>query len=348
MKTIPAIPEMERAWRRRDASYDGVFFLAVRTTGVFCRPSCPARKPNPQNVEYFQSHCDALRAGYRPCKRCRPMDADGRPPRWVRRLVAVVDKAPAARIHDADLRSMSIEPARARRFFNEHYGMTFQAYCRARRMGEALSQVQRGADLTGVALEHGYDSTSGFREAFSRTFGRTPGRSRGGDRMVSRSLVSPIGPLTVCASASAVCLLEFGNRRSAKSQMAALEKRFGCAVVPGESYHIDQLTGELARYFAGELTQFTVALDYRGTPFQVAVWNQLLRIPCGKTISYEQLAKRVGRPGAQRAVGTANGRNPIAIVIPCHRVVNKNGRLGGYGGGLWRKQSLLDLEQGGA
>ena len=348
MKTIPAISEMERAWRRRDASYDGVFFLAVRTTGVFCRPSCPARKPKPQNVEYFQEHRDALGAGYRPCKRCRPMDSNGRPPQWVQRLFVAVDKAPAARIRDADLRSMAIEPTRARRYFNEHYGMTFQAYCRARRMGEALSQVQRGADLTGVALEHGYDSTSAFRDAFSRTFGRTPGRSRGGDRIVSRSLESPIGPLTVCASTSAVCLLEFGNRRSAKSQTAAIEKRFGCAVVPGESPHIDHLADELTRYFAGELTRFTVAIDYRGTPFQVSVWKGLLQIPYGKTSSYEQLAHRVGRPSAHRAVGTANGRNPIAIVIPCHRVVNKSGQLGGYGGGLWRKQFLLDLEQGGA
>jgi AraC family transcriptional regulator of adaptative response/methylated-DNA-[protein]-cysteine methyltransferase len=324
-----------------------VFFLAVQTTGIFCRPSCPAKKPQPRNVEYFRTHGDALRAGYRPCKRCRPIGANGRPPQWVRRLVAAVDKAPAVRIRDADLRLMSIEPARARRYFNEHYGMTFQAYCRARRMGEALRQIQQGADLAGVALEHGYDSTSGFRDAFSRTFGRPPGRSRGGDRIVSRSLASPIGPLTVCASASGVCLLEFGNRRSAKSQMAALEKQFGCAVVPGESEHIDRLADELARYFAGKLTRFAVALDYHGTPFQVAVWKQLLRIPCGKTISYEQLARRVGRPGAQRAAGAANGRNPIAIVIPCHRVVNKNGRLGGYGGGLWRKQFLLNLEQGG-
>ncbi len=129
--------------------------------------------------------------------------------------------------------------------------------------------------------------------------------------------------------------------------MAALEKRFGCAVVPGESKHIDRLNDELARYFAGELTRFTVVIDYRGTPFQVSVWKGLLQIPYGKTSSYEQLAHRVGRPSAHRAVGTANGRNPIAIVIPCHRVVNKNGRLGGYGGGLWRKQFLLDLEQGG-
>jgi len=257
------------------------------------------------------------------------------------------DKAPAARIRDADLRSMSIEPTRARRFFNEHYGMTFQAYCRARRMGEALSQVHRGADWIGVGLEHGYGSASGFRDAFRGTFGRTPGRSRGGDRIVSRTLASPIGPLTVCASASAVCLLEFGSRRSAKSQLAALEKRFGCAVVPGESKHIDRLNDELAPYFAGELKRFTVAIDYRGTPFQASVWKGLLRIPYGKTIAYAQLAHCVGRPSAHRAVGTANGRNPIAIVIPCHRGVNKSGRLGGYGGGLWRKQFLLDLEQGG-
>ena len=342
---MPSKREMERAYLQSDASYDGVFFLAVRTTGVFCRPSCPARKPRPVNVEFYATAREALFSGYRPCKRCHPLHADGRPPEWVRLLLDEVERAPTARLRDADLRALSIDPARARRYFKRNYGMTFQAYSRARRMGAALKQIGRGADLTDVALGHGYDSNSGFRDAFERTFGKSPGRSRGAECIVTQMVESPLGPLIVCATPAAVCLVEFTDRRALETQVATLRSRFDCAIVPGSNKHLEQMKSELAAYFAGELREFRVPLDYRGTPFQKAVWAELLRIPYGQTLSYEALAERVGRPGAQRAVGTANGRNRLGIVIPCHRVVNKDGRLGGYGGGLWRKQFLLDLER---
>lgn len=345
MRSMPSQEEMRRACSGRDASYDGVFFLAVCTTGIFCRPSCPARTPKPENSEYFASASEALHAGFRPCKRCRPMDTNGRPPQWVEQLLAKVDADPAARITDLNLRSLAVDPARARRYFNKHYGMTFQAYARTRRMGEALSRIRRGADLTHTALDHGYGSNSGFREAFSRTFGRPPGKSRNADCIVTRTLESPIGPLLVCAAPSGICALEFRDRRALGIQVSSISRRFESAVVPGTNQHLDHLARQLDRYFAGQLRAFDVPLVLRGTPFQEAVWSQLLRIPYGQTRSYEQLARDAKRPGAQRAVGTANGRNPVAIVIPCHRVVNKSGRLGGYGGGLWRKQFLLDLEK---
>src|SRR5207302_6716963 len=175
MSSLPSLKEMERAVNDSDASYDGIFFVAVRTTGIFCRPSCPARKPLPRNREYFATAKEALFAGYRPCKRCRPLDTDGRPPAWVAQLLAEVERDPAARWRDADLRARAIDPARARRYFRKHYGMTFQAYCRGRRMGEAFQQIRKGANLDDVALGYGYESHSGFREAFTRTFGRPPG-----------------------------------------------------------------------------------------------------------------------------------------------------------------------------
>src|SRR5439155_25974559 len=142
MTELPPTEEMEQAVNRRDASYDGIFFVGVRTTGIFCRPSCPARTPLARNREYFATAREAIFAGYRPCKRCRPLETSGRPPSWVQQLLAVVEQAPMARLTDADLRAIAIEPARARRYFLKHYGMTFQAYCRGRRMGKALEQIR--------------------------------------------------------------------------------------------------------------------------------------------------------------------------------------------------------------
>jgi AraC family transcriptional regulator of adaptative response/methylated-DNA-[protein]-cysteine methyltransferase len=336
---------MQRAVAGRDASYDGIFFLGVRTTGIFCRPSCPAKKPRPQNVEYFGSACEALLAGYRPCKRCRPMDTNGQSPRWVQQLLTMVERDPAERLTDADLRAAAIDPARARRYFRSHYGMTFQAYHRARRMGLALAQIRRGSDLSDVALAHGFESNSGFRDAFERIFGQPPGKSRAARVAVSTRIESPIGPLVAAATPDGVCLLEFADRRALERQLATLRKRLSCAIVPGRNEHLDVLNEELGKYFEAALTRFTVPLVTAGTPFQEDVWRRLVQIPYGQTLSYSALAREVGRPGAQRAVGRANGDNRLAIVIPCHRVVQADGQLRGYGGGLWRKQFLLDLER---
>ena len=346
MSGLPSVREMDQAVRRRDASYDGIFFVGVRTTGIFCRPSCPARTPLARNRQYFATAQEALLAGYRPCKRCRPLDTNGRAPDWVQRLLLEVEQFPMDRLTDADLRARAIDPARARRYFLKHYGMTFQAYCRGRRMGKALEQIRHGAELDAVALGYGYDSHSGFRDAFRRTFGRPPGHSRTADCVVVDWLESPLGSLLIAAQEQGICLLEFSDPRRLATQLAALPKLFTCAIVPGNHKHIDKLKAELAQYFARRLTTFTVPLLYPGTPFQQAVWEQLLQIPYGQTRSYEDVACAIGALGAQRAVGRANGQNRIAIVIPCHRVVNKGGRLGGYGGGLWRKQFLLDLERG--
>jgi len=336
---------MQRAYLRKDTSYDGIFFLGVRTTGIFCRPSCPARKPLPANVNYFSSARDALFAGYRPCKRCRPMDTNGRPPDWIGRALALVN-ASEDRLKDSELRKSGIDPFRVRRYFQKHYGMTFQAYCRARRMGDALNQLRQGASLDDIALGNGYESHSGFRDAFARTFGRSPGTSREVDSVVVSWLESPLGPIVAAANKNGICLLEFTDRRMLETQFNTLKKLFSCAIVPGDNAHLAKLKTELQAYFAGQLREFSLPLVYPGSPFQVRVWNELLQIPYGQTCSYEELARRIGAASGQRAVGHANGTNRIAILIPCHRVINKGGKLGGYGGGLWRKQHLLDLEKG--
>ena len=224
--------------------------------------------------------------------------------------------------------------------------MTFQAYCRGRRLGKALEQIRTGVDLDDVALGYGYSSHSGFRDAFVRTFGKPPGKSRSADCIVTAWIESPLGALIVGATSEGICLLEFTDRRMLDTQFATLRKKFQCAVVPGENQYIKQMKKELDEYFQGKRKKFNVPLVYPGTPFQQKVWKELLRIPYGKTFSYEEIARRIGLPQAQRAVGHTNGLNRIAIIIPCHRVVNKNGKLGGYGGGIWCKQKLLSLEQG--
>jgi AraC family transcriptional regulator of adaptative response/methylated-DNA-[protein]-cysteine methyltransferase len=346
MNALPAVPEMQRAWRRSDAAYDGLFYIGVRTTGIFCRPSCTAKKPLPKNVEYFASVRAASFAGYRPCKRCRPLEATGATPLWMQRLLALIERNPQARIRNAQLRGMGIEPARARRHFQKHYGMTFQAYARARRLGRAFEQIKKGHPMNDVALGQGYESDSGFREAFGRAFGRAPGAAREADVLQVTWIESPLGPLLAAAGSHHVVMLEFTERRMLEAQFDTLRRRFRTAIVPGENAHLARLKRELGEYFDGKRSRFTVPLNYPGTPFQQKVWNELLKIPYGETRSYEDIARAVGSASAVRAVGQTNGLNRICVVIPCHRVVNKDGKLGGYGGGLWRKQALLSLELG--
>ena len=346
MKTLPPVQEMRHAFLSGDASYDGVFFTGVRTTGIFCRPSCKARKPRPENVEFFATPREASFSGYRPCKRCRPLDTDGQPPAWVARLLARIDADPAARMRAADLRAAGVDPARARRYFLKNYGMTFQAYCRARRLASAFHLIKEGASVSDAASDAGFESESGFRAAFTQAFGASPGESAERDAVALDWIASPVGPLVAGATAEGVCLLEFSDRRMLETQLATLKRRLGVPLVPGRNAWLDVLRTQLGEYFAGKRRDFDLPLVIRGTAFQERVWNALLTIPYGGTWSYRDLAQCIGQPAATRAVGTANGVNRIAIVIPCHRVVNADGRLGGYGGGVWRKQFLLDLEQG--
>lgn len=343
---MPPVAEMQRAYLERDAEYNGLFFIGVRTTGIFCRPTCPAR-PNPENVEFFPTAAKALFAGYRPCKRCRPMAADDQP-EWAAELLAEVEENPTARITEADLRKRGTDPATVRRHFLRQYGITFQAYARARRLTSAFTRIKNGSPLDAIISESGYDSHSGFRDAFAKAFGCPPGSSREKECVLLSWLPSPLGPLVAGATDRGLCLLEFTDRRMLEAQFDTVRKLFRVPVVPGTNPHLELLETELASYFAGMLKTFSTPLVFPGSPFQRRCWEELLRIPYGETRSYQELAAAVGSPAAVRAVGRANGLNRIAIVIPCHRVVNKNGDLGGYGGGLRRKQFLLNLERAAA
>jgi AraC family transcriptional regulator, regulatory protein of adaptative response / methylated-DNA-[protein]-cysteine methyltransferase len=344
LQSLPPRQEMERAFLASDASYDGLFFTGVRTTGIFCLPSCPARKPLPRNVEFFPTVKEAVFAGYRPCKRCHPTQSDA--PDWVRSLLEDVDAGPATRITESALRQRGLEPARVRRFFLREYGMTFQAYCRARRLGRSFEAIRKGSKIDDAVFDADFESHSGFRSAFARVFGKPPGQVRDTDCIRLAWIETPLGPMIAGAVSAGICLLEFTDRRMLETQFSVLRRRFTLPLIPGDCDHLQMLKVELTEYFAGQLSKFTVPLVYPGTEFEQRVWKQLLEIPYGETRSYQDLARTLDQAGAARSVGSANGRNRIAILIPCHRVVNHNGELGGYGGGLWRKRILLDLERG--
>jgi AraC family transcriptional regulator of adaptative response/methylated-DNA-[protein]-cysteine methyltransferase len=343
--TLPTRREMTRALLASDSSYDGVFFAAVRTTAVFCRPSCPARKPKPENLEFFESPREAIRQGYRPCRRCRPLEISETPD-WMGRLLAAVDREPERRFRDADLRRMGIDPARARRGFARRYGMTFQAYCRGRRLSGTLSALREGRTIDDAVADGGYESHSGFREAFGRSFDAPPGKAGTVETVALSWVETPLGPMIAGATNDGICLLEFTDRRALERELADVRRRIGTPVASADNAPLKKLRAELAAYFRGELKSFTVKAVLDGAPFERRVWSELLKIPYGETRSYEALAEAAEHPGACRAVGSANGRNRIAIVVPCHRVVRKDGSLGGYGGGLWRKKFLLDVERG--
>lgn len=332
------------AFQSRNATYDGVFFTGVRTTGIFCRPVCPARKPKPQHVEFFATARDALYSGYRPCRRCRPMELTGTPPPWLRDLLADLDAEPARRWTDRDLRERGLHPDRVRRWFQQHHGMTFHAYGRARRLGLALEQIREGVGVSTTAYQHGYESLSGFNEAFRQLLGAAPKAAESDVVLQVTRVLTPLGPMVAGATDDALYFFEFSDRRRLEKQLERLRARLECVLIPGENNILQRASTEVESYFAGGLRQFSTPLVAPGTEFQRTVWDELRRIPFGETRSYADVARAIGRPSAVRAVARANGDNRMAIFIPCHRVVGSDGRLTGYGGGLWRKQHLLDLE----
>ncbi len=342
---LPNPDEMYQALVARDASYDGIFFVGVRSTGIFCRPVCPARKPMRRNVDFYPSAREALAHGFRPCKRCRPLQPPGETPEPIRRLIEEIEADPSLRLRDGDLHARGVEPATVRRWFKHHHGMTFHAYQRARRLANALGALAEGSAVTHAAFDHGFDSISGFQEALRRITGRSASASR--DAVVVRlaRVLTPLGPMLMGGTESGVALLEFTDRRMLGTQLQRLARRLKCVFVPGSTEAGRQLETELAAYFDGTLREFRSPLQPAGTEFQQRVWQVLKSIPYGETRSYGEQARLLGMPSAVRAVARANGDNPLAIVVPCHRVIGADGKLTGYGGGLWRKRWLLHHEQ---
>lgn len=341
---LPPRAEMVRAMLERDTAYEGVFFTAVKTTGIFCRPGCTARSPKPDNVEFFAHADECLSAGYRACLRCKPLDAAAIAPHWVQKLLKAVDADPEQRWTDAQLQAEGIEPLKLRRWFKQHFGMTFHAWLRTRRLGIALGGIKQGDSIDSAAFDSGYESLSGFRDAFQKSFHITPGRAAHSEALLFTRLTTPLGPMIAMAERRGLVLLEFLDRPALTREVEELQNRYSYAVAPGHNQHLQQIEEQLAGYFAGQLKQFSVALHLPGSEFSRQVWAELGKIPYGHTTTYGAIAATLGKPGASRAVGLANGHNRLSIVVPCHRVIGADGSLTGYGGGQPRKAFLLRLE----
>lgn len=342
---LPDQQTMYNALINRDSSYEGIFYIAVKTTGIFCRPTCTAKKPKPENVEYFKSARDALLRGYRPCKLCQPLSFKGNIPDWLQPLINEINDNPDLRLKDHDLRQRGLEPARVRRWFKKHHHMTFQTYLRTLRIGNAFGRIKYGDKVIEAAYDSGYESLSGFTEYFKKTTGFSPVNSQHQQLIKVTRILTPLGPMLAGANDDGICLLEFVDRRMLGTQLKRLTKLLSAAFVPGDNPHFKQLNLQITEYFAGKRKQFSVPLVVPGTEFQKKVWKILQQIPYATTRSYKQQAEILGNPAAIRAVARANGDNRIAIIIPCHRVIGADGNLTGYGGGLWRKRHLLELEK---
>lgn len=329
----------------KDSSYEGTFFVGVKTTGIFCRPTCPAKKPKKENCEFFQTAQEATLAAYRPCKRCQPLNMPSTFSPEVKKLVEAIEENPQKKWMDKDFDLLAISPNTARRQFKKMFGMTFIEYARARRLGLAFNHIRNGKPIIDTQLASGYDSGNGFRDAFTKIMGTKPKDNKKIEMLTMQWFETKLGPMVAVASDSGLYLLEFVDRRGLEKEIEKLRAKKNAAIIPGTTVVLEQLQKELSLYFEGLLQIFEVPLaDDYGTDFQRLVWKELCKIPYGQTINYKELAIAVGNEKATRAVARANGANTISIIIPCHRVINSNGELGGYGGGLDRKKWLIELE----
>ncbi len=336
---------MYQAIVEKDTSFEGVFFTAVKTTGIFCRPSCTARKPKIENVEFLKSSKDCILKGYRACKVCKPLESLNHTPLAFQRIIDEFTDSPALKLKDYDLKQRGIEPSQIRRWFLKNHGITFQAYQRLVRINTAFKKIQNGESITHTAYDTGFDSLSGFGDSFKNIFGVSPKNGKQQNVIDLQRMETPLGTMIACATHEGVCLLEFSDRKMLETELKSIAKILNATIIQGNNGHFDPLEKQLNEYFAGKRKTFDIPLHTPGSEFQNIVWAELKMIPYGNTRSYKEQALAIGKPESVRAVAHANGMNRISILIPCHRVIGSDGHLTGYGGGLWRKQYLLELER---
>lgn len=325
--------EKLRAVMDCDPSFDGRFYYGVRSTGIYCRPSCKSKKPLPENILYFDTRFQAEAANFRPCKRCRPdllgYDPDAETAERAKGLICLY-YADAEALRGA-LSSIGLGRSRLTRIFEQRFGMSIKQYTDSVRLGKAKSLLEGGSSATDAALEIGFGS-SAFSAFFKNHTGMSPAEYAACSPGAGHSCVmeTPAGCLRITEGPQGVTSIAFVNQEPYSF---------------GQGTYIPQAKRELDEYFSGRRREFTFPLDLRGSAFQRRVWEELRRIPYGETRCYQEIALAIGNDRAARSVGMASNRNPALIAIPCHRVVGKNGSLVGYAGGIERKAMLLRMEK---
>lgn len=328
----------------RDPSYDGRAYVGVSSTGIFCRLTCPARKPKPENCQFYDTVAGCLEAGFRPCKRCHPLAPAAETDPAIQTLLKALEDRPTYRWSESDIMRMGFDPSTIRRSFKRQFGMTFLEMARLSRVRDGFATLSNGGRVIDAQLDAGFSSPSAFRTAFAKLLGTTPA-SFTNDALLRASWIdTPLGAMIAVCDKSALHLLEFADRKALPAELKKLRTQVRGDLGVGRYPPTEQIEAELSAFFQAKSSRFTVPLALHGSPFTRDVWRALREIPAGQTRSYGEIANAIGNPTAARAVARANGANQIAIVIPCHRVIGADGSLTGYGGGLWRKQKLIELE----
>ena len=343
--------EMWEAVQTRDAKADGRFVYAVRSTGIYCRPTCPSRRPSPHRVAFFPRAVDAEAAGFRACKRCLP-DQDSPSDGLVRKVCRYIqecsecpDRSGSAPSLAELGRAIGTSPSHLQRVFKEVTGVTPRQYASAWRLDRFKEMIKDGQDISTALYEAGFSSSSRLYENSAEQLGMTPGiyRKGGMGMNIYHTVVAcPMGRLLVAATDQGVCSVKLGSSDPALEEHLMAE--FPSANHQQDGGNLAIWTSEILSYLDGENTGLNLPLDIRATAFQQQVWQMLRTIPYGETRTYQQVAQALGNEGSSRAVGSACGANPVALIVPCHRVLRKDGGLGGYAWGLERKRSLLAME----
>lgn len=332
-----------------DRSADGRFVVAVKTTGIYCRPVCPSRTPKRRNVEFFSVPEEARAAGYRACRRCHPDDAAPRDPRLdpVRAACRVIERAEDAAPTLEELGAAAgLSPYHLQRTFKAVMGVSPRQYWDARRLGRLKHNLRAGEDVTSALYGAGYGSSSRLYEKAKGQLGMTPASyGKGGDGAVIAYgfADTALGRVIVGATKSGICFVGLGD--SDEDLVDELRGDFPKATLAADPAGLGETVAEVARMLEGREPHAELPLDIRGTAFQRQVWEALRAIPMGETRTYAELAAEIGRPKAIRAVGSACANNPVSLIVPCHRAVGTDGTLRGYRWGLSRKQALIETER---
>ncbi len=340
--------QSETQWQQvmtRDARQDGRFVFAVRTTGIYCRPSCPSRRPRRDSVEFFADPQQAERAGYRACLRCKPTEISAQA-QTVTRARRLLDEADGVMTLAELSRRVGVSPFHLQRLFKRATGLSPREYQSARRMQQVKHGLRQGDDVTTALYDAGFGSPSRLYEKAGQQLGMTPGAyRRGGAGMTIRYAIvpSPLGRLLVAATARGMCAVRFGE--SAGELERELRSEFSAAEIHRDEAALKPYLQPLLASLRGAEVAMELPLDVRATAFQKRVWEALREIPAGETRSYTDVAQTIGAPKAVRAVARACASNPVALAVPCHRVVRSDGELAGYRWGLERKKKLLEQER---